>query len=828
MKHLNLNLNLEPARWVWLPSERCLANTFVLFRKSICLDRAPLRALGWITADSRYRLTVNGRRIQWGPAPCDPRWQEADPVDLREHLQNGENVIGVEVCYFGAGDGTWVAGSPSMIFRLELDDQLIVSDASWLCRLDRAHRPGMYKRWFLRALQEEFDARLHPHGWDLPGHNLDAQWLSARELPGRPDLPGAFAGGPEYILGCDFSEPTPDADPALMSRPELRRRSIPLMREDEVSSERLADAGHVYWLRNPLDWFESRIPDSFRIQSTPSFARHEPDGAVVLPANPSTDVGHYLTYSFAQQIAGFPGFEIDAPEGAIIELIVQESHDAQRGPAWLDSYIFHWSRFICREGSQRFETFDYECFRWLQLHVRDATRPVIVRRVFARRRRYAYSRTAVVHCGEPTLQRVIDASVNTLYNSCQDNIQDGGGRERQQYSGDVGHQLQAVRLLWGEYEQPARYLRTYSQGLTREGYFLDCWPAFDRLARVMQRQMGMTVWGPLLDHGVGFVFDCHLHWMESGRLEDLAEPWPRLRCFMKYLAQLVRDDGLLPVENIGVPAVWIDHDAYRQQREKKLAFNLYTAAMLEHAFVPIAEQFRDTQAMEQAMNLSKNLLRSCVRVYWDDAQGVFVNNLPWRSDELDSRFDDRSLATSLLYDQCPGQRTSRAVELLAAAPQCMGLSYPANACWRYRALGRAGRVDVIIRDFHERWATMNSVIHNQTVQEVWHAKPDNGHQFSHCAVSPLFILITEVLGLRPLSPGFTQYTIQPQLADLPALNLTVHTPAGPIHFSSTYHPDRSHECQLTTPSGLRGWLGCPSRGEPLPNGGQKQWRAIPE
>jgi hypothetical protein len=98
-------ISLHPARWIWLPSQRTLPNTFVLFRKEIDLDSPPASALGWIAADSRYRLTINGRRVQWGPAPCDPRALDADPIDVTSFLNAGKNVIGIEVLFYGRGDG---------------------------------------------------------------------------------------------------------------------------------------------------------------------------------------------------------------------------------------------------------------------------------------------------------------------------------------------------------------------------------------------------------------------------------------------------------------------------------------------------------------------------------------------------------------------------------------------------------------------------------------------------------------------------------------------------------------------------------------------------
>lgn len=95
-----------------------------------------------------------------------------------------------------------------------------------------------------------------------------------------------------------------------------------------------------------------------------------------------------------------------------------------------------------------------------------ATRPVTIRDVGARRRGYAWPNEPRIKCGEPALQQLFDASVNTLHNSCQETVVDGMGRERQQYSGDCAHQLHAVRYAFGETKLPARFLKTMK---TRSG-----------------------------------------------------------------------------------------------------------------------------------------------------------------------------------------------------------------------------------------------------------------------------------------------------------------------------------------------------------------------
>src|SRR5690349_1615094 len=80
-------MDLSPAKWIWFPGTRCLPNTFVLFRRELKLATTPRQSRGWLTADNRCRLTVNGQRIQWEPAPCDPRWHEVEPFDITSALQ---------------------------------------------------------------------------------------------------------------------------------------------------------------------------------------------------------------------------------------------------------------------------------------------------------------------------------------------------------------------------------------------------------------------------------------------------------------------------------------------------------------------------------------------------------------------------------------------------------------------------------------------------------------------------------------------------------------------------------------------------------------------
>ncbi len=789
-------LNLSPARWIWYPSERTLQNTFVLFRRQLNLAEKPVRATGWVAAESRYRLEVNGRRVQWGPPPCDPRWLEVDPVDLTGILEAGSNALGAQVLFYGQGDGTLPIGKCGFIFWLEIEyagggKQTLVSDEVWQAFLARAWKPGHYKRWYVRCLQEEFDARLYPYGWSSPDFVVGRNWLPAMPLECPADKPAACATYAEYEY--DFR-----GDPSIS---QLRARSIPFMRETLVPVAGLAESCWIRWDRSPEEYFEFMPPESFRPDRQPS-AKEVAAGAWEVELDGQR--GAALTFEFTDQMVGWPYFSIDAPAGTTIELMVQEAHQVG-GPALLNTHFHSWTRFICRQGINHFETFDFESCRWMQLHIHGASGKATISGVGMRRRAFPWPHMPVMRVSEPPLQRLIDSTINTMNNCAQETVMDGGGRERQQYSGDCGHQLHPLHLNFGETRLPARFLTTFSQGMTKEGFFLDTWPAYDRLARLFERQLQLNKWGPLLDHGVGFNFDCYYHYLYSGDLDDLREPYPRLLRFAQYLESIVGADGLLPVENLGIPAVWIDHVAYKQQRHKQCAFNLYAAAMLQNPLPRLCEAFGEPARAQAARELGRRIEDATVRRFWSQEQNLFINNLPWLGEEGSLRMCDRSLATAVLYNQCPGGRTEAGLRVLAECPPEMGFSYPANAGWRLWALGKGGRADIIVKDLRERWATLDSVRQNNTLQEDWQVKPDSNSEWSHCPVVPLYIATMSLAGINPLLPGFKRCEVRPQLADLDLLELTVPSVQGPIEFSCRGKLG-SRELSVSMPPGCEGEL----------------------
>lgn len=202
--------------------------------------------------------------------------------------------------------------------------------------LARSWKPGQYKRWFLRSLQEEFDARLYPYGWDRPAFELNSDWVKAVVVSNDGKYPSVCNNSSEYIWEIF-------GDKRIS---EIRKRSVPLMNEFEFSDLRLEESMWIHWKKPVEDYFDMLIPNAFDVIKKPVVKYSDNNEWEITP---NADNAAVLTFAFSEQGVGWPYFTIDAPEGTIVELLVHEAHQVG-GPALINSHFNSWTRFICKEG----------------------------------------------------------------------------------------------------------------------------------------------------------------------------------------------------------------------------------------------------------------------------------------------------------------------------------------------------------------------------------------------------------------------------------------------------------------------------------------------
>ena len=79
----------DGAFWIGSDHPFDLAETYLNFRRDLVLHKAPGKAIFTLTADSRYRLWINGDYVARGPARSWPQAQALDTLDVTRYLRPG-------------------------------------------------------------------------------------------------------------------------------------------------------------------------------------------------------------------------------------------------------------------------------------------------------------------------------------------------------------------------------------------------------------------------------------------------------------------------------------------------------------------------------------------------------------------------------------------------------------------------------------------------------------------------------------------------------------------------------------------------------------------
>ncbi len=124
------------AKWIWRQGQDVHAyNQTVIARKQFKLEEIQNATLR-ITADSFYRLSINGRWVNDGPARCWPEHYQYDVIDATPYLRPGANVIEVVARYYGVGDFHRIPKQAGLLAQLDVTDaqgrvKSILTDQSW-------------------------------------------------------------------------------------------------------------------------------------------------------------------------------------------------------------------------------------------------------------------------------------------------------------------------------------------------------------------------------------------------------------------------------------------------------------------------------------------------------------------------------------------------------------------------------------------------------------------------------------------------------------------------------------------------------------------------
>lgn len=427
----------------------------------------------------------------------------------------------------------------------------------------------------------------------------------------------------------------------------------------------------------------------------------------------------------------------------------------------------------------RVRTWGLRVFRYLEI---DGLPAGAAERIRAIGHEYPLGERTRFRTDDARLRRVLDLCEHTMVQTNGPLLVDSWSREREPYEADAYLQAKANAALSAESEL-ASYSLDY---LLRRRTWPTEWPFY----------LVLLAWEQYAHHG------------------DRAALERRRDLLVGLLPTAWIDEATALVRKLegsdGSPSE-VDHDIVDWPPSERDGYrfgpvNTVVNAVAHAAFTAMAridEALGYPEAREHART-AERLRAGMTALLWDEERGTFIDGL----DADGAPLPHAAAHAGAFAVACGVADPDRAARVAAhLAPQGMPVSIYA-APFLLRALLLGGRADaaydLVVASGDRSWLGMIDAGAGATM-EAWNEQVKPNVSCAHpWGASPLFLVVEDLLGLRPLAPGFTEFEVAPQVPSrVGHLGASVPTTAGMIEIDISTGPDGRRALRLGVPEGTR-------------------------
>ncbi len=261
------------AAWITHPTAPLREPLVLHFRRTLDLPSVPAAYTVRVSADNRFILYVNGKRVGDGPARGDLTHWRYERFDLAPYLQPGHNLITATVWNFGVyAPVAQMSDRTAFLLESEAAGPTGISTPDgWLVEAEPGQRPldrssVTIKTYFASGPGEEIDASKYDWNWngDTPGPN----WV-----PAASPMRDSIFPGTNHAHSADTTGDNPWG---------LIPDELPHMEYSTLQWVRQCDRRSSAVIQSPSD-AEKKAPMSL-VQNQPPFTPDFPSSLYKLPA----------------------------------------------------------------------------------------------------------------------------------------------------------------------------------------------------------------------------------------------------------------------------------------------------------------------------------------------------------------------------------------------------------------------------------------------------------------------------------------------------------------------------------------------------------------
>ncbi len=755
-------------------------NRWYFLRRTFDLSASVDKAVFSLTVDGKYELRINGCFVGVGSARSTPRRRRVDSYDVGHFLKSGTNTIAV-LCYVPGRDLGWyeaMIGSWQPVFgdggfwgvlegSANNQEFKIKSDCNWKIIKAECWQQDSHIEGWGQGHMEIIEGAKYPWGWDDAGFD-DQSWDQAVEMK-------AVGNSNDDAIGRGTIRPFPVLTP----------RGMPNLTTELLSPTR------VFWTGNVTEKNDNILPEKiFDLDpiNAASTAKSCENGWTItsLPGQ-----GVAISFVFDYH-TGRPKIEIDAKGGEIIDIAISERLPGEpteeipgplvrTGPHAPSNAM----RYIAKPGIQVIEKFEWSAIRGLQIVVYCAPDGLDIRSVQSRLVRYPVKNLGQFECSDSKLNTLWDKGVNTAQWCMHDAWEDCPSREKRQWITDACVAFEVSATAFGPEVFPIHkaFIEEVVLGQRVDGLFQMYAPGDHGHTGVV-----------IPDYSLQFILSLGKYYQLSNDLETIEKAMHAVERCLNSLEGYLSVNGLLK----DVPEWHFIEWVHLGRKGEAGPINVLYAKALEVA-AELAEKTERKQLSRRWISQRQRAIDALNARHWNIEKGVYVDEVDPVDGTQGERISQHMNAMMIAFRFAPEDRWDSSarkitdpskVRLTSAPPIVTGTGpfdpnkhiVSTNTYFsRYlnEALDLVGRFDAALIKMRSSYKEMVEA----STSTLWESFSDEASLCHVFSAGPVFQLVEKVLGIVPISAGFSEVCIDIRTAGLTWSKGKVPTPFGIISIS---------------------------------------------
>jgi hypothetical protein len=363
-------------------------------------------------------------------------------------------------------------------------------------------------------------------------------------------------------------------------------------------------------------------------------------------------------------------------------------------------------------------------------------------------------------CSDTLLNRIYDVSTYTLHLTTREFHLDGIKRDRWIWSGDA-----------------------------YQSYLMNFYSFFDEEVnkRTLYALRGHdpveTHINTIVDYSFYWMIGIYDHFFYTGDTTFVQQIYPRMKTLMEFCLGRANQNGFVE----GLPGDWVFIDWAPIEKSGEVSFEQLLLARSLEAVAQSATLTGDLGYAEKCSGLSEQIRKKIFNTFWSDEKSALLHSR--KDGQLSESVTRYANMFAILFGYAADDKKEKIRDHVILNQDILPITTPYMKFYELAALCEIDEKEKAIGFVKDYWGGML----NLGVTTVWEAYDPTqsgdehyemygrpfGKSLCHAwGANPVYLFGKYLLGVKPTSPGYRTYVVEPSLAGLEWIKGKVPTPDG--------------------------------------------------